>query len=151
MIGILAATGFPAQAQGIADFPFFRNVWQNVGPQAFPEGMRNPAELHASFRAERREAAWADGAERRIVGDLAALDVGTIAEKQVSCRRSICEVLFLVNRSSLPAAGNADERFNDALSGTIDGLAAGLGKKATFAITNGTDQPMIGVALYLHD
>lgn len=147
----MTATTSPLQAQSIAEFPFFKNVWQNLGGQALPEGMKNPADLHASFLAERREASWADGAEQRINVNLASLGVGAIEQKQVACKNSICEVLFLVKRTSLPAVKNADELFNDELSKTINGLSAGLNKKSTFAITNGVNDPVIGVALYFYD
>lgn len=109
-----------------------------AGQQAAPQPPQTPvppgsapiesyeASARDTFRAEPREAGWADGAETALRRQYLAIDGVDANSLHIECRRTLCEVGGRLRPGIDPAAGKraVDELGGPALRSSIAGLHA---------------------------
>jgi hypothetical protein len=127
---------------------FFKEVWSERHAKDMPPEIKDPSLLRRTFLSEARSEAWAVASEAKINSTLSAMVANKAGQTSIRCKSTICEVLLVIPRASMPPAENIDQKFGENLSGAVDKIASSLDKEATLAISNGNDQPDISVAIY---
>lgn len=138
---IFAVLHLPAFAQE-PESNFFRDLKAGTTVSNLPKEMPDPSRLSKLFAAEPRVVGWATDAEAEIGRAISRIEAGKVTVKQIRCRTSTCEIVFVVAAK--------DSEVGKEINTYLGAAAMMLKKELTLGI-GGEQENTTAVLAYLHD